>query len=281
MSHASLIVALSPADIGAAGNINAAIAHQMAPFDEDGEWGGEGSRWDWWSIGGRYTGKFSEPGYLPHLDPKNFKQCWLCNGGGLRNDALGLEHRRTDPTYTCNGCGGTGRMLNHAGDWRDVGNVITRAELTEERCREKASGDAEAKWPHLAKDIESYRTDPRCLSSIWGDDITPQTTREQFLSREQAEGLTAYAFLKDRQWHECDRLGMFAMSRVTECEIKAEEQGVEFAGRCIHERPEQDARIITWTGPKDSDEKWNRLFYARFIGNLPMDYTLVVVDYHV
>ena len=35
-----------------------AIAWEMEPFDENGEWFRKGSRWDSWVIGGRYSGKF-------------------------------------------------------------------------------------------------------------------------------------------------------------------------------------------------------------------------------
>jgi hypothetical protein len=54
MSHASLLVAV---ECGA-DEIERAIAHEMAPFDENGEWFGDGTRWDWYCIGGRYSGKF-------------------------------------------------------------------------------------------------------------------------------------------------------------------------------------------------------------------------------
>ena len=41
MSHASVIVALSPKDIETAGSLEDAIAYQMAPFNENGEWFGD------------------------------------------------------------------------------------------------------------------------------------------------------------------------------------------------------------------------------------------------
>jgi hypothetical protein len=31
----------------------------LAPFDENGEWFRGGSRWDWWIIGGRFTGQLA------------------------------------------------------------------------------------------------------------------------------------------------------------------------------------------------------------------------------
>lgn len=76
MSHAFIIVALSPDNIRqhlpepmketplatvspetVAEAIRAAVDFQMRPFDENGECFADGSRWDWWDIGGRYSGR--------------------------------------------------------------------------------------------------------------------------------------------------------------------------------------------------------------------------------
>jgi len=54
MSHAFCIVAL-PASLNRE-EIEDAVTVQMAPFYEDGGWFEDGSRWDWWGIGGRYSG---------------------------------------------------------------------------------------------------------------------------------------------------------------------------------------------------------------------------------
>ena len=61
-------------------------------------------------------------GHDPKKDPKNYKDCWLCNGTGKRNDALGKEARKKDPKYTCNGCQGTGKELKY--DLPDIGNIV-------------------------------------------------------------------------------------------------------------------------------------------------------------
>jgi len=56
MSHALVLVALSPEDIAEAkGDKELAVSHQMAPFEE-ADWFSDGSRWDWWIIGGRFSG---------------------------------------------------------------------------------------------------------------------------------------------------------------------------------------------------------------------------------
>lgn len=59
MSHAFIIVALSPEDIKGTinGTVEEAVAYQMEPFNENDSWFADGSRWDWWTIGGRYSGR--------------------------------------------------------------------------------------------------------------------------------------------------------------------------------------------------------------------------------
>lgn len=66
MSHAAIIVALDRKVItpkSSKAKVNAAIGHEMHPFDEAGDFFKDGTRWDWWVIGGRYTGRFA-----PHPD---------------------------------------------------------------------------------------------------------------------------------------------------------------------------------------------------------------------
>ncbi len=36
--------------------ITAAVSGQLEPYSEQGEWFKDGSRWDWWVIGGRWSG---------------------------------------------------------------------------------------------------------------------------------------------------------------------------------------------------------------------------------
>lgn len=91
----------------------------------------EGGFWDWWQIGGRYTGEGSE--YRPEMDERNYKKCHWCNGTGMRSDAIGIAARSRDPTYTCNACGdvnadvgwthglmGPGKELKWPTEWIDV-----------------------------------------------------------------------------------------------------------------------------------------------------------------
>ena len=58
-----MLVAIAPTD-----DIEAAVSHEMAPFDENGEWFGEGTRWDWWQSGGRYEGRLLGGNVLRRAD---------------------------------------------------------------------------------------------------------------------------------------------------------------------------------------------------------------------
>ena len=55
MSHAIVLAASDGALDGM--EITRELARQMEPFDESGEWFKDGSRWDWYQVGGRYTGR--------------------------------------------------------------------------------------------------------------------------------------------------------------------------------------------------------------------------------
>jgi hypothetical protein len=88
-------------------------------YDDESGCGGTGkyltkynqkSKWDWYEIGGRWTGALV-PSYDPEADPDNWETCWVCHGTGLRMDTLGIDHRKKDPEYTCNGCQGNGKSV--------------------------------------------------------------------------------------------------------------------------------------------------------------------------
>jgi hypothetical protein len=80
------------------------------------------SKWDWYSIGGRWSGVLDD--YNPADDPNNVEQCWLCNGTGMRNDALGQQERLKNPDYTCNGCSGKGSKTKWPTDWKQYSGDI-------------------------------------------------------------------------------------------------------------------------------------------------------------
>ena len=69
---------------------------------------GDSKVWDWYQIGGRWSGTLT--GYDPETDPKNIEQCTLCNGTGTRTDGMGGPRG-------CNGCGGKGKSVSWPTQW--------------------------------------------------------------------------------------------------------------------------------------------------------------------
>lgn len=69
------------------------------------------SKWDWWQIGGRWTGHLSGGAYDPSADVNNIERCDLCQGTGTRPD-MAVEDG-------CNGCDGKGTRLKWPTQWRE------------------------------------------------------------------------------------------------------------------------------------------------------------------
>lgn len=85
-------------------------AELLAPYDENGEWFRDGSRWDWWMVGGRFCGMLD--GYDPVADPRNQETCHLCAGTGRRESwPESVTEEWIEQCNGCNGCRGTGTRV--------------------------------------------------------------------------------------------------------------------------------------------------------------------------
>jgi hypothetical protein len=215
MSHARVIVAI---DGERKNDVEAALEWEMMPFDESGECFKDGSRWDWYQIGGRFSGQ---------LDGADIVQV-----KNLKLDRM-IETKRQ-------------RLI----------------ESYHEAAKEK----------HKGARMLVYDVDP--------DEITLESWLES-----RVDGIkfpASYAFLRNRHWHEGERMGWFGVSAATECEIaakKSENSSIEeMIRRCKYRDPETDASVVCWNEPW---EIWNREFYHRFIEPLSPETVLVNVDYHV
>jgi len=67
------------------------------------------SQWDWYEIGGRWTGLYSD--YDPYKDEANQEVCCICKGTGIRDDWATVNENGTktfkdDWAKKCNGCNG-------------------------------------------------------------------------------------------------------------------------------------------------------------------------------
>ncbi len=223
MSHASLLAAIDAVNPKDRAEIEAAVAFQMEPYSENEEWFRNGSRWDWYVIGGRFAGRLV-PDYDPAKDPRNLETCSLCGGCGIRRGGLEQFGRGWfDACNGCNGCNGSGiaRKFSNA----DFEGDIVQVKLLPKGCP-----------------VPAFR-----------------------------------AFLRDRHWHESERLGWFGGTAATECELKASDDPDVVFNRCLT-IGDENARIVTWQEPW---EIWQERFHKRFIEPLLPESVLVVVDYHV
>lgn len=133
-------------------DLEAAVAELMAPyneeleveqFTEDGEiyWRNPQGKWDWYQLGGRWTGFFD--GYDPATDPANIEGvCTLCFGTGKdlhpANAAIAAEYNG------CAGCRGTGNRPKWPTEWKLYeGDLIPIKALTQEHVNNAAAVVAE------------------------------------------------------------------------------------------------------------------------------------------
>lgn len=212
MSHAAILVAVDCKRQ----EIDEAISFQMEPFDENDTAFKDGSRWDWYVIGGRYEG----------------------------------------------------RLLGK--------NILKRSEFNREKMKESAVARYQKAWDEAKKEFkEKSKKAGEAAAWQWlglAYEIGPDTKEAEYVGLAE---VSFYGFLRNRTWHENERLGWFGGSAKTECEIAT---GEEIKGKCLHKNEELDAKIVVWNSP---EKDWTTNFYRRFIEPLPPETYLVVVDYHV
>lgn len=81
------------------------VERLLRPYDENDEALREGSRWDYWMVGGRWDGD------ILGLEWLNLKEkCHVCKGTGVRLGGLKeFGQGWYDGCNGCNGCNGTGK----------------------------------------------------------------------------------------------------------------------------------------------------------------------------
>jgi len=107
-------------------DLERAVEEAMGPHEDSGGF------WDWYQIGGRWTGTFD--GYEPDKDPANQKPCEWCNATGHRTDSVGMANPELQAK--CNGCNGTGIKTEWPTQWaKHPGDVIPVDQLTEDHLK--------------------------------------------------------------------------------------------------------------------------------------------------
>lgn len=206
-------------------------------------------KWDWWCVGGRYSGKFSA--LDPTKDPRNQRTCFICNGTGRRDDDLGRGARLINPDYTCNGCDGTGKDLKPASQWVQEGNQICLDDVAYDALKQKAvrqrrewvaeiKGKAKCSDADVATacEFEPFAQEEWCalaeprprgkeyydwlrakggkyeiLARVKGPVFEiPDLRKDQTLAEwiEDAPALTTFALIKQGEWYERGKMGWWA-----------------------------------------------------------------------
>lgn len=99
-------------------------------------------KWDWWQIGGRYTGQMT-PGYDPEKDPLNQEQCTLCHGTGKRADM--------EVANGCNGCRGKGISTKWPTSWAEhAGDRVRVSDIPWQALEEQSVKEATDEWDKAA-----------------------------------------------------------------------------------------------------------------------------------
>lgn len=185
-------------------------------------------KWDWWQIGGRYTGKFV-PNYDPETDKANQEVCWLCRGTGKRPDMVVANG--------CNGCSGSGIATK----WKSLDDQMQLRDIPFTALRDVASRKAAKEWdthhaiidgrPLLTWDqaVEQCNKDwaaarelywaQQPIKDLQANELCRWEGPDEFLvSRTQyiqtaADGcVSAYAIVKDGKWYERGSVGWFGIA---------------------------------------------------------------------
>ena len=117
--HYSNLVIIEKTD-----DVEAAVKNAMGAHEDAGGF------WDWYQIGGRWTGALD--GYDPDKDERNVEECEWCHGTGVRRDVVGVANGMAQKQW-CNGCDGKGKKVKWPTQWAaHPGDIAPIESLTEE-----------------------------------------------------------------------------------------------------------------------------------------------------
>ena len=203
MSHAPVLVALPPGTI----DIEASVKDQMAPFCVHGNnWGADGSRWDWYVIGGRWIGELliqegvpitlGTPGLGRNEVPKGRSDVALKRDVDWEMMIIEEEAR-------------AGVRYDRFTAIRDSLPEVDRIFLSWDEVRSRFGWDEGREGRPKYKQDEArdfYWNQPlmkACFKLGWrGCEPFARRDRDDYVRH--AGAIWTYAFLQDRHWHEKD-----------------------------------------------------------------------------
>lgn len=209
-------------------------------------------RWDWWVVGGRWTGFFrlreeaegvlGRPGTFEQIAPAHER---LALATKRREERRADQARKGDVDFDAI----RDEAAERAAETYDrVHAVIAgRAIRPWEEVREAYPGDLEAARKAYREQpaIRDLNADGDLMWEIFEGVERFLVSREAFLQRARIAAVQTFAVVKDGQWYERGRMGWFA---------------------CVHDEKDPHA--------------WDREF-AALIDGLPDDTLLTVVDCHI
>jgi hypothetical protein len=197
------------------------VTDLLGPYDESGEWfrGKKGkrpaSRWDWWVVGGRWTGLFSD--YDPNTDIKNWSICNYCGGTGSRPglDVLPPQHGykivKTTPERAADIVAKRGPLL---GDYVPYYMAVNTC-LSAEAFKKGWHGEPKAAWESYDKGCNACYGSGADRSfhnrEVKGVNTLPVAT---ILEKYADDAHRTHAIVTpDGEWHEESEMGWFGISR--------------------------------------------------------------------
>ncbi len=265
-----------------------------ANFDEKvgkrGYWYNSRAKWDWWQIGGRWTGLLT-PAYDPTEDPANKETCLLCQGTGMRNDEIGQNFRLKNPDYKCNGCDGAGIKTKWPTSWRrHTGDQVQVKDLDLVKALKIAQ---EKRAKHWAEEEARYNEQPFKPASL--DDVTLSfnealklydTWWQEFMESNMSLSDRMEKDAKFKELHEAVNASYFASGIPRGFHNKSAyvEAAIPFSTFAVVKDGDWYARgDMGWWGVTSNEsleQEWNDK-YHQLIKSLSPETWLTVVDCHI
>lgn len=178
------------------------------------------SKWDWWVIGGRWTGYFRLKAVTDDVElgrPGTFGNSPEAMGPGLRGDVapvglIDLEAMRGDAAATAHAEFDAWEELTElcppAKSWAHFTGLVDAGEISIDDAREQYGNQPLIK----ASRSDSWRR--RLGSGMFGDPVEQfATTREEYVRLACNEAVPGYAFLDlERNWVAPGEMGWWGMS---------------------------------------------------------------------
>lgn len=174
---------------------------QLAPYDENLE-NVENPKWDWYALGGRWSGFFKEIGTGIHKDVIKKSDIDI---DGMKNDLMATGEKQYDEVIgIINKWVNSGYIKNIPISWERYKELIARKYMTVDEARESYHSSQT-----YIKDLRNagygfFTKDP--IDDYFLKD------KEEFLEKHVSDMIVPYAYIKDGKWFSKGEMGWFGIS---------------------------------------------------------------------